>query len=93
MEHRIGVCPVGEPSVVIAISSAHRREALEAVAFAIDSIKGNVPIWKKEFYADGSYHRGPDGSSVECGGSHVVKSAWKKNVEWEGGDENISKRS
>ena len=47
MEHRLGTCPVGEASVGIAISSAHRKEALEATHYAIDAIKANVPIWKK----------------------------------------------
>ena len=49
--HRIGVVPTTESSVEIAISSAHRREALEAVHFAIDALKAQVPIWKKEVYA------------------------------------------
>ena len=48
--HRIGVVPIGEASVEIAVSSAHRREALEAVQFAIDDLKAHVPIWKKEIY-------------------------------------------
>merc|ERR1711935_107070 len=48
--HRIGVVPVGESSVEIAVSSAPRREALEAVQFAIDDLKAHVPIWKKEVY-------------------------------------------
>lgn len=49
--HRIGVVPTAESSVEIAISSEHRREALEAVHFAIDALKAQVPIWKKEVYA------------------------------------------
>ena len=48
--HRIGLVPIGESSVEIAVSSAHRREALEAVQFAIDDLKKHVPIWKKEIY-------------------------------------------
>jgi molybdopterin synthase catalytic subunit len=36
------------------VSSAHRREALEATQFGIDELKATVPIWKKEFYEDGS---------------------------------------
>lgn len=52
--HRTGVVPLGEASVVIAISSAHRKESLEAVHFAIDDLKATVPIWKKEVYTDGS---------------------------------------
>ena len=51
LAHRLGVVPIGEASVEIAASSAHRRDALEAVAFAIDDLKARVPIWKKEVYA------------------------------------------
>jgi|SRR6266850_5405160 len=46
--HRTGRLEIGETSVAIAISSAHRREALEACACAIDRVKDTVPIWKKE---------------------------------------------
>jgi len=53
--HRIGVVPIGESSVQIAISSAHRRESLEAVQFAIDEVKAKVPIWKKEIYDDNTH--------------------------------------
>ncbi|EFJ47576.1 hypothetical protein VOLCADRAFT_61348 [Volvox carteri f. nagariensis] len=52
--HRKGIVLVGEPSVIIAVSSAHRRESLEAVQWAIDELKAVVPIWKKEFFEDGS---------------------------------------
>ena len=52
--HRTGVVPLGEASVVIAVSSAHRKESLEAVHFAIDDLKATVPIWKKEVYTDGT---------------------------------------
>lgn len=48
--HRVGVVPVAEASVEIAVSSTHRKEALEAVLFAIDELKAQVPIWKKEVY-------------------------------------------
>ncbi|XP_063235395.1 molybdopterin synthase catalytic subunit-like [Bacillus rossius redtenbacheri] len=48
--HRLGVVPVREASVVIAVSSPHRAESLEAVQFAIDALKSLVPIWKKEVY-------------------------------------------
>eukprot|EP00920_Eleutheroschizon_duboscqi_P022970 GHVT01056161.1.p1 GENE.GHVT01056161.1~~GHVT01056161.1.p1 ORF type:complete len:152 (+),score=4.29 GHVT01056161.1:136-591(+) len=51
--HRIGIVPLSEASVIIAVSSPHRRESLEAVNFAIDSLKANVPIWKKEVYEEG----------------------------------------
>lgn len=51
--HRIGVVPLGEASVVIAVSAAHRRAAFEACHFAIDRLKEVVPIWKKEHFAGG----------------------------------------
>lgn len=50
--HRLGRVGVGEASVVIAVSSAHRKEAFEACRFLIDELKQTVPIWKKERYAD-----------------------------------------
>jgi molybdopterin synthase catalytic subunit len=52
--HRIGRLGIGEASVIIAVSSPHRREALEACAYAIERLKAIVPIWKKEVWADGS---------------------------------------
>mmetsp|Transcript_14665 Transcript_14665/g.41242 ORF Transcript_14665/g.41242 Transcript_14665/m.41242 type:complete len:157 (+) Transcript_14665:77-547(+) len=51
--HRVGCCPVREPSVVITASSAHRAASLEAVHWAIDELKATVPIWKKEFFEGG----------------------------------------
>jgi molybdopterin synthase catalytic subunit len=52
--HRTGTCEVGEPTVVVVCGSAHRKDALEACRFMIDTIKETVPIWKREVYADGS---------------------------------------
>ena len=51
--HRIGHLEIGETSVFIAVSSAHRGEGFEACRYIIDTIKAEVPIWKKEFYEDG----------------------------------------
>ena len=48
---RLGNVPCREASVVIAVSSPHRRDSLDAVSFSIDQLKANVPIWKKEVYA------------------------------------------
>ncbi len=47
-EHRIGEVPLGEPSVVVAVSAAHRTEAFDGAREAIDRIKAEAPIWKKE---------------------------------------------
>jgi molybdopterin synthase catalytic subunit len=52
--HRYGRVEVGEASVVITASSPHRLEAFQAVQYIIDTLKERVPIWKKEFYSDGS---------------------------------------
>ena len=54
MVHRTGVLQIGEPSIVIAVSSPHRREAFTACEYAIDRIKEIVPVWKKEVWSDGS---------------------------------------
>ena len=51
--HRIGVVPLGEASVVIAVSASHRDAAFQACRFAIDRLKEVVPIWKKEHFAGG----------------------------------------
>lgn len=51
--HRVGVVPIGEASVVIAVSSAHRVAAFAACHFAIDRLKEVVPIWKKERFDGG----------------------------------------
>lgn len=51
--HRLGEVPITEASVIIAVSSPHRQESLEAVHYAIDSLKATVPIWKKEIYEEG----------------------------------------
>jgi molybdopterin synthase catalytic subunit len=51
--HRIGTVPLGEASVVIAVSAGHRHAAFEACHFVIDRLKELVPIWKKEHFEGG----------------------------------------
>jgi len=53
MQHRIGDLKVGEPSVAVAIATAHRAQAFDACRYAIDELKKRVPIWKKEHYVSG----------------------------------------
>ena len=53
IHHRVGRVEIGEPSVVIAVSGAHRQEALAACKEAIDTLKETVPLWKKEVYEGG----------------------------------------
>jgi molybdopterin synthase catalytic subunit len=52
--HRIGNLEIGQASVAIAVSTAHRQAAFEAGKWLIDTLKEVVPIWKKENWADGS---------------------------------------
>ncbi|KAM4879680.1 molybdopterin synthase catalytic subunit isoform 1-T1 [Sylvia borin] len=47
VQHRLGVVPITEASVIIAVSSPHRTESLEAVMYCINTLKASVPIWKK----------------------------------------------
>src|SRR6195256_3140056 len=53
IHHRVGRVEIGEASVVIAVSAAHRAAALEACHEAIDTLKKTIPLWKKEVYAGG----------------------------------------
>jgi molybdopterin synthase catalytic subunit len=54
MVHRLGRLEIGETSVFIAVSAPHRAAAFDACRFAIDTLKGTVPIWKKEYSEDGA---------------------------------------
>jgi molybdopterin synthase catalytic subunit len=54
MVHRLGRLEVGETSVFIAVSAPHRAAAFDACRLAIDTLKKTVPIWKKEYFADGA---------------------------------------
>ena len=51
--HRTGTVGIGESSVIIAASSAHRKPSIEACHWLIDTLKAFVPIWKKEYFTDG----------------------------------------
>lgn len=52
--HRLGRLEIGETSVFIAVSAPHRQAAFDACRYAIDTLKRTVPIWKKEYFADGA---------------------------------------
>jgi molybdopterin synthase catalytic subunit len=56
-EHRTGTVPLGEASVVVAVSAPHRVEAFAGGREAIDRIKAEAPVWKVEVEADGERHR------------------------------------
>ena len=51
--HRLGDVPLAEPSVAVVVTAAHRGPAFDACRWAMDELKRNVPIWKKEHYAEG----------------------------------------
>ena len=55
IHHRIGGLVVGETSLLVAVSAAHRRDAFEAALRAVDRVKETVPVWKKEWGPDGSH--------------------------------------
>lgn len=52
--HRVGDLGIGGLAVWVGVSSDHRHEAFEACEWIIDQVKHRVPVWKKEFFADGS---------------------------------------
>lgn len=54
LRHRVGLLEVGEAAVAIVAASAHREAAFAACRFVIDEVKRRVPIWKREYYADGT---------------------------------------
>lgn len=66
--HRLGHMELGETSVAIAVSSAHRQTAFEAGKWLIDTLKEVVPIWKQEHWADGTrewVHPGLNSDKIE----------------------------
>jgi molybdopterin synthase catalytic subunit len=65
--HRIGRLLVGEASVAIGVSAAHRQDAFEGCQYAIDTVKRIVPIWKRELFEDGSAWVGLQGESPPPG--------------------------
>jgi len=54
IHHRVGYLTVGETSVLVAAGAPHRGDAFAACRYAIDALKHRAPIWKKEYWADGS---------------------------------------
>src|SRR6185437_5850293 len=62
MAHRTGHVPIGEASVIIAVSAAHRGPAMDACREAIDTLKQTVPVWKKEIFEGGEEWIGREGT-------------------------------
>jgi molybdenum cofactor biosynthesis protein MoaC/molybdopterin converting factor subunit 1 len=92
-EHRVGPVALGEPSVIVATSAAHREEAFAGAREAIDRIKAEAPIWKREVEkgADGEQRRWVEGTPVEgegelthldpAGRARMVDVGWKPETE------------
>lgn len=55
VSHRIGLVGVGETAIVVAVATAHRGAAFEVCSALVESVKANLPIWKREVLADGSH--------------------------------------
>jgi molybdopterin synthase catalytic subunit len=54
VRHRVGALGIGDTAVIVAAASAHREAAFAACRYVIEEVKRRVPIWKREFYADGT---------------------------------------
>ncbi|MHA7270039.1 molybdenum cofactor biosynthesis protein MoaE [Arthrobacter sp. HLT1-20] len=52
--HRVGALNIGDPALVCAVASSHRAEAFELCSALVERIKAEVPIWKEQFFSDGS---------------------------------------
>ncbi|MBE0011710.1 molybdenum cofactor biosynthesis protein MoaE [Arthrobacter sp. AET 35A] len=67
--HRIGPLAIGDPALVAAVASAHRGEAFAACSELVDTVKEKVPIWKEQFFTDGSVEWVGAGSTDTVGGT------------------------
>jgi molybdopterin synthase catalytic subunit len=54
LRHRVGSLVIGDTAVAVVAASAHREEAFAACRYVIEEVKRRVPVWKREFYADGT---------------------------------------
>ncbi|KIJ68503.1 hypothetical protein HYDPIDRAFT_106701 [Hydnomerulius pinastri MD-312] len=65
VHHRLGTVPVGEPSIVIAVSSPHRKEAFVACEQILEDVKEKAQIWKREYY-EGEREEGAEWKANNC---------------------------
>jgi molybdopterin synthase catalytic subunit len=72
--HRLGRLEIGQTSVFIGVSSAHRRAAFDACRFGIDTLKRTVPIWKKEYFEDGAVWAEGEIPSIQPASAHFPAS-------------------
>jgi molybdopterin synthase catalytic subunit len=67
LAHRVGALAIGDVAVAVAAAGAHRDEAFAACRFVIEEVKRRVPIWKKEFFADGGVEWVGGGAAGQVG--------------------------
>ncbi|BGP36106.1 hypothetical protein JCM10449v2_000002 [Rhodotorula kratochvilovae] len=78
--HLLGPSPPKTPSIVIAVSSPHRREAFFAAEWMLERVKERVQVWKREWYADeGAEFVGRDGEGPQGRGGRAGEATWKEN--------------
>jgi molybdopterin synthase catalytic subunit len=78
-QHRTGKVEVGESAVIVITSSPHRKEAYQANRFIIDKIKHEVPIWKCEYFVDGTSEWGGNCNCTSVTGDsskHIYENEW-----------------
>ena len=56
VSHRVGHVRVGEAAIVAAVAAAHRTEAFDACRRLVETVKAELPVWKRELLADGTHH-------------------------------------
>ncbi|HEX6433705.1 MAG TPA: molybdenum cofactor biosynthesis protein MoaE [Gemmatimonadales bacterium] len=71
LAHRIGALEVGDTAVAIAAASPHREEAFAACRYVIEEVKRRVPIWKREFFEDGTVEWVGGGAAGQSGSGAV----------------------
>ena len=79
LQHRVGALEIGDVAVAVAAAGAHRDEAFAACRFVIEEVKRRVPVWKKEFYADGAVAWvDPTGAAASDGPASGVEAALRQ---------------
>jgi molybdopterin synthase catalytic subunit len=73
LQHRTGTLQVGETAVAIAAASAHRDEAFASCRYVIEEVKRRVPIWKREYFADGTVEWVGGGDAGKQGSSEPLR--------------------
>jgi molybdopterin synthase catalytic subunit len=71
LQHRTGTLEIGETAVAIAAASPHRDEAFAACRYVIEEVKRRVPIWKREYFADGTVEWVGSGAAGQRGSGAV----------------------